>query len=358
MKYINDWEKIKKRFCMLWNCELMDRCCISVTAPKHGRDNRIPPAPENPVDRLKYWTDAEWIAERYRKSFENTYFGGEAFPVIPIFLGAAGCAGFFKNARFEFSDSTVWFFPYINDYNKDPIELDAESLMYMKTFEIARYLADESKGDYIIGMPDLSGTADALSHMRGPENFLMDMIDDPDSVKKALKIIQDVRLKTSRQVYDIVRDNNDGGSSIGWLRTWGPGYHDQMQCDLSVMISQETFKKFIMPELEEQVSSIGIPLYHFDGIEQTRHLDLLLSLEKLAGIQWTCVEGQPSPLYFIPVLKKIQNAGKALILRVKPEEVETLMEQLSSNGLFLIVEASSEEEAMEIEKKAVKLTHE
>lgn len=37
-------------------------------------------------------------------------------------------------------------FPYINDYNKDPIELDAESLMYRKTFEIARYLADESNG--------------------------------------------------------------------------------------------------------------------------------------------------------------------------------------------------------------------
>ncbi len=357
MKYRDNWDKTMERFNGLWNRELIDRCCISVTAPK-GLNSNQSLLNEQQKDKTKLWTDGELIAKRYRDSFENTYFGGDSFPRIPLALGAAGCAGFFMGARYEFTDSTVWFFPYVNEYREELFELDSQSFLYRKTIEIADYLAAESKGDYIIGMPDISGNADALAHMRGTDNFLMDLVDKPDVVLRVLEKIQKVRLKVSRQAFEMVKENNYGGTSIGWLHTWGKGWHDQMQCDLSVMISPLTFETFIMPELLEQAEIFDIPLYHFDGMEQIRHLDMLLSIEKLAAVQWTCVDGQPSPLEFIDVLQKIQNAGKVVLLYAKPEEVELLMTELSSKGLFLIVEAASVKEAKAIEKMADKLTHE
>ena len=135
-------------------------------------------------------------------------------------------------------------------------------------------------------------------------------------------------------------------------------FHGQIQCDISVMFSNDIYEKFARTELEEQSSFLEYPLYHFDGIEQIRHLDTLLSIEKLRMIQWTSVVGQPSPLKFIDQLKKIQEKGKGLLLLLKPEEIESAMKQLSSKGLFILSEAESREEADRIVKLVERNTRE
>lgn len=357
MDYKNDWIKTRERFSAFWNNEIIDRCCVSVTAPKNGSNFIYEALPKKAEDKLKYWTDGEWILKRNLAYFENTCFYGDAFPQVTLNFGAAGSAGFFKNVRHQFED-TIWFFPFIKDYETDLLEFDPNSFLYRKTIDVAQYLVNESKGSFFVSTPDISGNIDSLAHMRGSDNILMDMMTDEDIVVEALKKIQDVRTKTSNEVFKIVTANNDGGSCIGWLNTWGEGKHDQMQCDLSVMISPQMFEEFAMPELKAQSAWLDHPLYHFDGIEQIRHLDMLLSIKKLEAIQWTCVEGQPSPLEFIPVLQKIQQAGKKIVMWIKPEELEPLMQQLSSKGLLLLLKASSEDEAKAIVHKAEKLTHE
>ena len=139
-----------------------------------------------------------------------------------------------------------------------------------------------------------------------------------------------------------------GRSGVGWLRTWAPGMHAQMQCDISVMISNQMFNRFIVPELTEQCRFLDYALYHFDGIEQLRHLDSLLSISGLDAIQWTQVAGQPPVTDYIPELIKIQKAGKSLIIHVSPGQIKPLMEQLSSKGLYLLTDAGSPQEADEI----------
>jgi hypothetical protein len=118
------------------------------------------------------------------------------------------------------------------------------------------------------------------------------------------------------------------------------------------------FNTFIMPELDAQTKWFDKSLYHFDGIEQIRHLDSLLGLSELDAIQWTDVAGQPSPLDYIDILKRIQKAGKKLILHAK--DMETLrgyLTSLSSKGLLLSFSASSEDEAKAAVELTAKLTH-
>lgn len=356
MGYQGNWDKSKKRFEAFWNREIIDRCCISVTA--HKPDLAYEAFPENEEDQIKYWTDGEWILKRNLKRFENTYFDGDSFPQIFLNLGASGHAGFFKKAVYQFKENTVWFFFSHPEMNSQHIEFDPDSFLYKKTIEIARYLTKESKKSFFVSMPDTSGNMDALAHLRGSDALLIDLIDDSEEVKKSLSRIQSAWINIINAVYTIVKDNNDGGSTIGWLNTWAPGLHSQMQCDLSVMISPDTFREFAVPELQEQADFLEYPLYHFDGIEQIRHLDLILSLDKLKAIQWTQVAGQPSVIEYIPVLQKIQSAGKCLMIWVKPEEIEPLLENLSSRGLFLSVNVSTKDEAHEVVKAAERLTHE
>ncbi len=357
MLYKNDWDKAKERIKAWWSGEIVDRCCASVVAGKPTKpiDPKIMNLPQNKEDRLKYWTDPEWVVKRNRASIENTWYGGEAFPLSNLNLGASGHAGFFKTANYAFEDS-LWFFPSLNDI--DDLEFDENSWLYKQTLTVAKAMAEDSKGDYFVSMSDCSGNIDALAHIYGQENLLTLMIEDPQAVTFAMNKMQIAYEKIHRGVYDIVKDVNNGGSSIGWLRTWAPGFHAQLQADASVMISPEMFKEFIEPELRTQCEMLEYPLYHFDGIEQIRHLDSLLSIEKLKTIQWTQVAGQPPCTEFIPELQRIQKAGKNLLISVSYDQIKPLMENLSSKGLYLLIWAPSEEEGEEILKYISKMTHE
>jgi len=355
MRYKDDWSKAKERLNAFWQGEIIDRCCISVRACD-GR--KLADSFKRPADRKEldfFWTDPERIIRRNRLRMENTYYGGEAFPVMPLDLGAGGHAGFFRGARHQF-EGTVWFFPSWTGL--DDLQFDENSFLFSKTMELARAFAEDSQGDYMVSMPDCTGNADALAHLMGSEELLVQMMEEPEVVHAALDRIGASYERAMSGVYEIVRDNNEGGSAIQWLNTWAPGFHAQMQCDMSVMISNPMFKEFILPELKSQCRFLEYPLYHFDGIEQMRHLDDILSVPELRVIQWTQVDGQAPATEYIPALQKIQAAGKNLLLNgLRPKQIRPLMEKLSSKGLMLVMDAGTREEADALIDEVARLTH-
>lgn len=344
------WEMSRKRFEAFWNGEIVDRCLVSITSPRDGG------RPVPPVFRdEKYFTTPEMIIEHNRRCFQETFFLGEAYPVILHDLGAGGHAGFFKGEKHAFQD-TVWFFPGLD--HPDQVEFDENSFLYKKSIELAEAFRQDANGDYFVGMPDATGNADALAHLIGSEKLMMYMLDEPEAVQGALNKIEYAYERIMKEVHAILKDVNFGGGCVGWLRTWAPGFHAQMQSDMSVMISKGMFDEFIAPELTKQSELLDYALYHFDGIEQIRHLSSLLKIPGINAIQWTQVAGQPPCTDFIPELQRIQAAGKSLVISVAPDQIEVLMENLSSKGLYLLTNAPSEYEAKEILKKVEKWTRE
>lgn len=355
MRYKEDWEAAKKRHTAFWNGEVIDRCCVNVRCG----DSELPRLldefwQKNNWDIRLVRMDPERFIQQNRLVMAHTYYGGDAFPLVSLDLGASGHAGFFKGAKYQIGD-TVWFFPTLE--NPDTLEFDESSCLFQKTLEFARALAQDSGGDYCVSMPDTAGNADALAHLMGSEELMLAMVENPDAVKGALRKIQTAYEIIMKRVFQIVEPVNDGGSCVGWLSSWAPGFHAQMQCDMSVMISNPMFEEFIMPELRAQCELLNYPLYHFDGIEQLRHLDSLLSLPGLRTIQWTQVAGQPPCTEFIPHLQKIQAAGKNLLIHVDPCQIRPLMENLSSRGLYLLTWANSRDEADAIVKDVTRMTH-
>ncbi len=366
MDWVSDWGATRRRFQAFWRQEVADRCMIAVTAPAEGAPPRAT-GDRAAVALERRWTDGEYILKQNLRRFEETYFAGDAFPQIWLNLGASGHAAYFAGARYGFDTSTIWFEPSLCDgpaADNDPpaIEFDLQAPLYRTTLELARYLSDEARGRFFVSMPDTSGNLDALAHLRGSEGLLIDMLSRPDWVHRELVRVQDAWRQTVESVFQITHTNNDGGSTIGWLNTWAPGRHAQMQCDLSVMISPESFVEFAVPELQSQIEWMDHSLYHFDGVDQARHLDALLDLDGLHAIQFTCVAGQASPVHYLPLLKRIQDAGKSLLIPLyegaEQEEIVTLLEELSSKGLMLIARADSAEEADEIVSLAGRYTHE
>jgi hypothetical protein len=334
-----DFDQIGGSFDLFWNHEYSGRCIASITAPKKKLSGHQRVSND---EQIKFWTDGEEVLKRHQKYFENTYFLGEAFPLINLNLGAAGHAGYFNKVKYQFADNTVWFFPIDKE---EELVFSKNAFFYQKTIELAKYLTSEGRGEFIVSMPDIAGNVDALAHLRGSENVMMDMIMDPEKIKKELNLIQAAWETMTKEVFSIERDNNLGGSSIGWMGTYAKGLHSQLQSDMSVMLSRELFEEFITPELQKQASFLEYPTYHFDGIEQERHLDTLLSIEKIRMIQYTYVAGQPPPMEKLDILKRIQKGNKLLLLIVKPEWVQPILENLSAKGLFLRIAADSPEQA-------------
>lgn len=344
MFYNDHFDEVKERMTAYWNRDAVDRCCAGIIMCK----------PQNKdFGDVNFYFDVEKADKMHRQRFESYEYLWESIPYLFPYFGTAGIAEY-AGCKPEYTPRTTWFEPCLEEPEAEDISYKCPEAFEKQKSAIAEMIK-LSKNDYAVTVTDNCGIADALAAMRGSDNFLMDMISDEDFVLDGIQKLLPIYKETQNQLFDLVKENNEG-SILSWMHLWAPKRCAQMQCDLSVMISPEMFGKFIMPELEELTSFLDYPVYHFDGQEQIRHLDHLLSLDKLKAIQWTPVVGQPKTSTFIEQLQKIQKAGKNLILFPQIGEIEFLLNNLSSRGLHMITYAGNREEADYIQNTIKKLS--
>jgi hypothetical protein len=117
------------------------------------------------------------------------------------------------------------------------------------------------------------------------------------------------------------------------------------------MISTQMYEELVVGELLEELDFLDASIYHLDGLDALKHLDRLLAIDKLKGIQWVYGAGQPTASHWIPVLKKIQDAGKMIQIDVVPEELDIMLENLKPEGVMYTINARTEEEGRALMKK-------
>ncbi|ONI46403.1 trimethylamine corrinoid protein 2 [Candidatus Epulonipiscioides gigas] len=344
MKYKEDIDIVRKRLDAFWEREIIDRALIAVKAPK---TNKTPNKIIQSSDLRKYWLDPDEIYKRNLDTIQNTFYGGDALPAIFLNFGTSGhCNYFGAKPRFE-NKNTIWFDPIWDDLSE--CEGSYETSVLDEHIAITKELLKRANGEFFIGLPDSCGTVDALGHLYGSENVLMDMMSDPEAVKRAIEVVNEGWMKSNQAFYDAFKEANQD-IVHSWMHLIAPSKMGQMQCDMSVMFSKEMYEDFVKDELQTQIDWFDYPVYHFDGIEQERHLDILLSFDKLKAIQWTNVAGQPPATHFMPILQRIQAAGKGLIVFVKEEEIPFALDNLSAKGLLLLSRTNDEESAKNLVK--------
>lgn len=350
MEFKPDIQKVKDRLQGFWNREKTDRVCIAAVAPKSANVEismfRNPEEGNDPSERLRNWTDPDTILRNNIRRIENTYFGGDAFPVVFLNFGTSGHCSYY-GAKPTYGKDTIWFNPVWDSLEQaqdavfDQSILDAHLQMALK-------LAVAGKDRFYVSMPDHCGIMDSIGHLYGTENLLYAMMDEPDEIKAASLQVQQGWERANDAFHEMLTPLTENGVAHAWMYLWAPGRLQHMQADISVMMSPQSYENLIMPELEAQTKWLDYPVYHFDGIEQTQHLDMILSLDKLKAIQWTHVAGQAPALAYVDVLHRIQKAGKSLIIMTPPEDIPELMKQLDHRGLYLNTETATEQEARDL----------
>jgi len=370
MYYKTDWEQAKTRLNSFWNRQETDRCCLGILAPR--KTSKIPSFPQlthgpwlggleklsdNDTDSIeRWWTDPELNYQRAKKWFENTYFGGEAVPATYINWGAsAACA--FWNSKPVFNKNSVWFPKVINDWNTWQWQFDDHYLKIINS--ILDIFIENNNEAYFLGVPEIGNAADNLSLLRGMDQLAMDILMEPDAVKKAIGIMSDKWIEIEELFFNKCKKMNDQGGVLAWLNFWAPGKHDQIANDFSSILSTDMYKDFFFPELKKMGAYLDYTTFHLDGPECiNNHLDAILGIEQINCIQFTPGAGSPptSTPSYIQKFRKIQESGKNLYLLAQIEEVEILVKELSPVGLFINTYSDSEEEADRLIQSVTKWT--
>jgi len=353
MLYKPDWEKTKQKFEEYWNRENHDRPLVLITGRRQDAKVSAVSEPKNIRDR---WLDFEYVLKKARESFENTWFGGEAYPSFNPNLGP-DILGAILGCDLEFGENTSWAVHFVDDWNKfSNLKFDEENIWWKKIKELTELAVQDAKGDYFVGITDLHPGMDALVSLRGPENVSTDLYDFPDEVKRANFQVLEVFKEIYDRLYKITTKNLAGTSN--WANIWHPGRWYITSTDFICLISPAMFDEFVLPELEMELEWLEASIFHLDGPGALKHLDRLLELPKLKGIQWVYGAGQPSASHWIPILKKIQEKGRLIQVEVKAGELGVMLEALKPEGVFYMISndspgsggAFTEEEAKDIMK--------
>jgi len=374
LEYKEDWEEAQKRLDAWWQCALIDRACVQVYAPRRivpiGAEEEPVPSPEWPLtpppgvrlgaaptpELWRQWTDVERVLARAERSMRRTFYGGEAFP---LFYGNLGPDAFsaFLGSRMTLAETTTWTDPILESWRAaDSLRLDRDNFWYKLQLQFMRESMARGHGRWVTGFPDTHTGGDALASLRGREQLCLDLYDDPESVLAAMRRLTPI----GREVYDAYMDILQParyGSTSGWLPTWGPGRCNVLQCDFIALISPAAWERFFADWFLEELSWFDRAIFHVDGPPSLPHLDYLLHLDQLQAIQWVAGAGALPMSQWIPLLKRIQAAGKAIHVSVEPCEVEIMLRELSGRGLLLHTAVRSEDEARDLIAKVSRWTH-
>ena len=350
MRFKPDWDDAAERWSALWEGRCQGRPCIAVTAPRATRQGTARPVPPA-RDAEAHWLDPAHVIPGMLNVFEDTFWGGEAYP-SPFFLGGwvtMDCGGGFT---FPADLSTIWFNEIEVNLESPPAFGFNPANPWVRKYEALHRVGMEAAGDdgFLMGQIIALPGNDVLSMLMGTEPFLTALIDHPAWMKAALRQLAEQHAQTTDYFFALTRRTCRYWYGIaGWAPCWAPEPFVAAQSDVSCMLSPDMFAEFILPELDLLGARFGRLWYHLDGPDARVHLPALLARDYLRVVQFVPGAGQPpnGPVW-LDTYRQIQAAGRVVWVALPPENIEPLVRALDPGRLCFQTWTDTEREAREL----------
>ena len=298
------------------------------------------PAPAK--DLSQKWFDPQWRAEYLDWYVAHSSLKADILPVANTQLGPGSLAAILGGV-FEGGEDTIWIHP--NPDFTDEIVFNPEHPNWILHKELLKACKAKANGHYFVGMPDLMEGLDVLAALKGTDRVLLDTVMQPEILEQQMQQINDIYFKVFDELYDIIREGDE--MAFCYFSSWAPGKMSKLQSDISTMISQDDYRRFVQPFIREQCQKIDYTLYHLDGVGAMHHLPALLEIEELNAIQWTPGVGEPqggSPKWY-DLYKKILAGGKSVMACwVTLDELKPLLDHIGADGVHLEMDFHNEKE--------------
>jgi len=334
-------EETKQRYINWWNHK-----GIILNMWEHFQEGVQPhadvPMPPAPKDLNQKWFDPLWRAEYLDWYVAHSSLMADMLPVANTQLGPGSLAAILGGV-FEGGEDTIWIHPDPN--YTDEIRFDPNHPNYLLHKELLKACKAKAQGHYYVGMPDLMEGLDVLAAIKGTDKVLLDTVMQPEVLEQQMQQINDIYFQVFDELYDIIREGDE--MAFCYFSSWAPGKMSKLQSDISTMISEDDYRRFVQPFIREQCQKIDYTLYHLDGVGAMHHLPALLEIEELNAIQWTPGVGEPqggSPKWY-DLYRKILDGGKSIMACwVTLDELRPLLDNIGGNGVHIEMDFHNERE--------------
>ena len=223
----------------------------------------------------------------------------------------------------------------------DRILFDWSSSYLKQIDEIMQLALEKCSGKFMVGYTDLHPGIDCMAAWRDPQNLCLDLLLYPDEVKK-------LGFKANEHFQELF-DHYDGilkkhqQLSVAWMVIPSFGKMHIPSCDFSAIISPEQFDEFVLPILQEEVKPMSHNVFHVDGKGVANHIDRILAMPEINAIHWVQGMGDDlSIMQWLPFIRKIQTAGKSVVVDLHLNELEQFISEMNPKGLLLCIAADDD----------------
>jgi len=294
------------------------------------------------------WLDVDFQVQTFISSLGTTEFFGETFPVYWPNLSALAY-NLFLGQPAVFDDRTAWTHPCIDNLEDLPtlkVQWDGK---YFKAVEAMTHRALElSEGKFMIGHTEMYAGIDCTAMLRGAENLCLDIILRPEPIRHLIDLVFEEFPHVYYHFDRILKEHCQ--FSVTWMYLPSFETFNVLACDFAANVSPVHFEEFCMPIIRKQAKLFKHNVFHLDGPGVARHIDAILTLPNLQALNWVQGYGINEPIMqWHPLIKKIQEAGKSVIVELKMFELDEFIKKVDPTGIMLLipVEPSEQKDVLE-----------
>lgn len=301
----------------------------AVTAWRQGQEL-------HPHDILltRFAADYERLYEIHRLVPDDFFYVASAYWGIPWLEAILGCRVFTgKETTWAQSclETSALVPPSSFNLNSNP--------WWQSLLDFTRELVTFSAARFPVCPPLLRGPGDAISAMLGPMKYAVGFIDAPGKMLAWLEFISTLRISIIQQLNAIIPPWHGAYVAGGYpSKVWSKRPVAYNQEDSVALLNPGLFTEFLLPCERRQCQSAKVNFIHLHSA-CLYPVDILLN-ESCYDVLEINVDhdGVASSLIsLLPVLQKIQKAGRPLLLwgRFSQEDIRLFRSGLSPTGLSI-----------------------
>ena len=291
-----------------------------------GSGAELLPSMLDPADLL----DAYEEAYESSTSIDDDFIrGASPISAVPWMEAMLGC-------RVRIAKDSIWAEERGATWDEmETIEISDDNPWLKAYLRLLEALAQRSAGRFPVSQPILRGVSDLLGSLRGHSQALIDCMESPGRVRRAVRRCADALIEAVRRHYAIVTPFH-GGYSVEQYSLWSPKPIIRLQEDASSVYSPTLYRELIQPEDRRVAAAFPACLVHLHSAS----LFLLSHFLEIEGIDIVQINRDAVGVHLEDMmgsLRQVQNAGRLLLLRgdLDTEEIELIARELSPTGLMV-----------------------
>jgi hypothetical protein len=229
----------------------------------------------------------------------------------------------------------------------ESVRLDPGNPWFVKYFDFVGALVGRSAGRYPVSHGTLIGPSDIAALLRGHTRSVLDLLEYPDETRRLLGRCGDVFRQVTEEAWKRIPLFH-GGYYDAQYQLWSPGPIVRLQEDASGTFSPGLYRERLQPVDREVARHFPNAFIHLHTNSMFLY-DLFLEVEEIRCFQvnYEAGSGGPPVAGMIPAFRKIQAAGRPLLVRgsFTPDELRLLAGSLDPRGLYLYLMVGSLREA-------------